>query len=147
MRSPRSASATKQRAQSLRRNQQRFDVALGMAIDQRGAARELADFGEKLTRPLLDHRRDVTEAVALADRDMAGQDDEHARAGLAGFEQSFAVLVASHLAEPAHPRDLLRRQRRERLLVTRKPAASARGHRFHFQSRRPRPSPPRIVRS
>ena len=56
-----------QRAQLLRRNQQRFDVALGMAIDQRDAARELADFGQKLTWPLIDDRRDVTEAVALGD--------------------------------------------------------------------------------
>ena len=96
-----------QRAQPLRRNQERFDVALGMAIDQRGAAGELADFGQKLTGSLVDHRRDVTEAVALADRDMAGQDDEHSRTRLAGFEQSFAILVASHFAEAAHPRDLL----------------------------------------
>jgi hypothetical protein len=29
-----------------------------IAIDQRDAAGELADFGEKLTRPLLDHRSD-----------------------------------------------------------------------------------------
>ena len=78
-----------------------------MAIDQRGAAGELADFGQKLTGSLVDHRRDVTEAVALADRDMAGQDDEHSRTRLAGFEQSFAILVASHFAEAAHPRDLL----------------------------------------
>jgi len=104
------------RAQSLRRNQKRFDVALGMAIDQRDPARELTDFSEKLTRPLIDDRRDVTEAVALADRDMARQNDEHARSRLAGLEQFFAILVISDLAEPAHPRDFLRRQRRECLL-------------------------------
>src|SRR6266404_2642125 len=114
-------SARMMRSPPLRRNQQRFNVTLGMAIDQCGAARELADFGEKLTRSLIDLRRDVTEPVALADRDMAGQDDVHSRARLAGFEQSFAVLVASHFAEAAHSRDLLRRQRRECLLETRKP--------------------------
>jgi hypothetical protein len=37
-----------QRAQLIRRNQQRFDVALGMAVDQRDAARQLADLGQKL---------------------------------------------------------------------------------------------------
>ena len=78
-----------------------------MAIDQCGAAGELTDFGEKLTGSLIDHRRDVTEAIALANRDMAGQDDEHSRTRLAGFEQSFAILVTSHFAEAAHPRDLL----------------------------------------
>ena len=109
-----------QRAQSLRRNQERLDVALGVAVDQRGAAGELTDFGEKLTRSLVDHRRDVTEAIALGNRDMAGQHDEHARSGLAGLEQHLAVLVGSDIAEPAHARDFLRRQRRECLLMTRK---------------------------
>ena len=91
-----------------------------MAVDQGDAARELADLGEKLPRPLIDHRRDVTEAIALGDRDMTGQNDEHARSGLAGFEQRFAVPVCSDVAEPAHARDFLRRQRRECLLLTRK---------------------------
>ena len=43
-----------QRPQLLRRDQQRFDIALGMAVDQRDAAGELADLGEKLARPLVD---------------------------------------------------------------------------------------------
>src|SRR5712675_649718 len=133
-----------QRAQSLRRNQKRLDVALGMAIDQRDAARELADFGKKLTGPLIDDRRDVTEAIALGDRDMAGQDHEHPRSGLAGLEQRFAILVTAHLAEPAHARDLLRRQFRECLLKTRKRGCSrkpsirlafSRGIDAHFFSR------------
>ncbi len=80
-----------QRAQLLRRNQQRFDVALGMAVDQRDAAGELADLGQKLPRPLVDDRRDMAEAVALGDRDMARQHHEHAGAELAGLEQGFAV--------------------------------------------------------
>src|SRR5712691_10692615 len=113
-----------QRAQSLRRNQKRLDVALGMAIDQRDAARELADFGKKLTGSLIDDRRDVTKPIALGDRDMAGQDHEHPRSGLAGLEQRFAILITAHLAEPAHARDLRRRQFRECLLKTRKRGCS-----------------------
>src|SRR5712691_12462353 len=133
-----------QRAQSLRRNQKRLDVALGMAIDQRDAARELADFGKKLTGSLIDDRRDVTEAIALGDRDMAGQDHEHSRSRLAGLEQRFAILVLAQLAEPAHARDFRRRQFRECLLKTRKrgcgrkPAirlAFSRGIGAHFFSR------------
>ena len=58
-------------SQPVRRNQERFDVAFGVAVDQRDAPRELADFGEKLTRPLIDDRRDTTETIALGDRDMA----------------------------------------------------------------------------
>ena len=109
-----------QRAQPLRRNQQRFDVAFGMAIDQRDAAGELADFGQKLTWPLIDDRRDVAEAVALGNRDMAGQQDEHSRSRFAGLEQPFAVLVMAQFAESAHARDLVRGQCREGLLMARK---------------------------
>ena len=36
-----------QRAQLIRRNQQRFDIALGMAVDQRDAAGKLADLGHE----------------------------------------------------------------------------------------------------
>ena len=46
-----------QRTELVRRNQQRLDLALGMAVDQCDAAGELADFGQELTRPLIDHRR------------------------------------------------------------------------------------------
>ena len=60
-----------QRAQLLRRDQQRLDIALGVAVDQRGAAGQLADLGQELARPLVDDRRDVAEPVALGDRDMA----------------------------------------------------------------------------
>ena len=94
MRSPRSASATSSARNLLRRNQQRLDVAFGMAVDQRDAAGELADLGQKLPRPLIDDRRDMAEPVALGDRDMARQHHEHAGPGLAGLEQHFAVPVS-----------------------------------------------------
>ena len=91
-----------------------------MAFDQRDTAGELADLGEKLTRPLIDDRRHAAKAVALGDRDMAGQDDEHAGSDLAGLEQRLARLVAPEFAEPAHPRDFVRRQFRKCLLIARK---------------------------
>ena len=43
-----------QRAQFVRRDQQRLDIALGMAVDQRDAAGELADLGQKLPGALVD---------------------------------------------------------------------------------------------
>src|SRR4051794_2617820 len=88
-----------------------------MTVDQGDAARKLADFREKLAGPLLNDRRDVTEAVALRDRNMTGQDHEHARARFACFEQPVALLVGLDLAEPAHAGDLSRRQRRKRLIM------------------------------
>ena len=119
-----------QRAQALRRNQQRFDLALGMAVDQRDPAGELADLGEKLARSLVDDRRHMAEAVALGDRDVAGQHHEHARPRPAGLEQFFAVAVVADIAEPAHAGDFLRRQRAGR-------SAHDAGMR-----RRPKPAPP-----
>ena len=117
------------RPQLIRRNQQRFDIALGMAVDQRDAAGELADLGQKLPRPLVDDRRDMAEAVALGDRDMARQHHEHAGADLAGLEQGFAIPVASRLPEPAHPLDFVMRQRRKGLLVTWKRVSVGAGRR------------------
>ena len=108
-----------ERPQLVRRDEKRLDVALGVAVDQRDAAGKLADLGQKLPGPLIDHRRDVAEAVALGDRDMTGKHDEHAGSGLAGLEQFFAWLVGLDVAEPAHARDLWRRQHRKRLLVAR----------------------------
>jgi len=97
-----------------------------MAVDQRDAARKLADLREKLSRSLVDHRRDVTETVALGDRDMARQYDEHAWTGLAGFEQHFAAGVVAHFAEPAHARDLRPRESGKGLLEARKRACQQR---------------------
>ena len=109
-----------QRAQLIRRNQQRFDVALGMAVDQREAAGKLADLSEKLPRPLVDDRGDMAKAVALGDRDGAGQHHEHAGTDLAGFEQGVAVPVGAKLPETAHPLDFGIRERRKGLLMARK---------------------------
>ena len=108
-----------QRTELVRRNEQRLDLALGMAVDQRDATRELADLGEELARPLFDHRRDVAKTVAVGDRDVAREHHEHAGSDLAGFKQRLAVPVAADLTEPAHALDFVRRQRREGLLVTR----------------------------
>lgn len=124
MRSPSSASATSS-AQPLRRQQQRLDVALGAAIDQRRPAGELAEFGQELPRPLLDQRRDMTEPVALGDGDMALQHDEHARSGLAGLEQQLAMRIGADFAEMLHARDFGCCQRRKGLLGARE----ARHHR------------------
>ena len=115
------------RAQLVRRDQQRFDVALGMAVDQRDAAGELADLGQKLPRSLVDDRGDMAEAIALRDRDVARQHHEHAGAYLAGLEQGFAVLVGPKLPEPAHPLDFVMRRASE---------MSAHGAETRWKSRR-----------
>ena len=91
MRSPRSASATSSARSRSGGISSVSTSPSASAIDQRDPARELADLGQKLPRALIDHRRDMAETVALGDRDMAGQEHEHAGTGLAGLEQKFAV--------------------------------------------------------
>ena len=113
-----------QRAQLLRRDQKRFDIALGMAVDQRDAAGKLADLGQKLSRALVDDRSDMAEAVTLGDGDVAGEHDEHPRPHLAGLEQRFAGLVGAQLPETAHAGDFVMGERRECLFVTRKRGGS-----------------------
>ena len=108
-----------QGAQPVRRDQQRLDVTLGAAVDQRDTAGQLADFGDKLPRSLLDDRRDVAETVALGDRDVARQHDEHAASGLAGLEHQLAVGIGFEFAEAAHARDLGIGQGRKSLLQAR----------------------------
>src|SRR5579872_3446485 len=122
------------RAQTLRRNQKRFDVALGMTVGQRDAARKLTELGEKLPRPLFNDRRDTTKTGTAGDGDVAGQHDKHAGADLAGLEQDLAILELALFAEAAHPRNFLRGQRRKCLFVARKRARQARAG-AHLASR------------
>ena len=107
------------RAQFVRRNQQRLDIALGLAVDQRDAPRKLADLGQELPRPLIEQRRDMAEPVAERDRDMSRQHHEHAGTGLAGLKQRLAIPKAARFAEPAHALDFMWRQCGECLLVAR----------------------------
>src|SRR5262249_18036084 len=112
-------------AQSVGWDEQRFDVALGMPIDERDAAGQMSDLGEELSWPLIDHRRHMAQTIALRDGDMAGQHDEHAGSGLPGLEQPFAILKRADFAEMTHPLDFLRCQRGEGLLVALKCARRA----------------------
>ena len=87
-----------------------------MTIDKGRALRQRADFGQKLSRPLFQNRRNMAEAVALRHRDPTLEHDEHAAARLAGREHAFAVGVALHIAEAAQALDLLGLQIRKRLI-------------------------------
>jgi len=60
----------------------------------------------------------MTEAVALRDRDMTFEHDEHAEATLAGLEQILAGLEGARRSETAQTLDLRRAQGRKNLLVT-----------------------------
>ncbi len=72
--------------QSAWRNHQSFDVADRGAVDERGNPGEFRHLGQKLTGPLLDHRRDLAQPVVLFDGDMTRKNDDHPGTGLAGLE-------------------------------------------------------------
>jgi hypothetical protein len=68
-----------QGAQLLRRHEQRFDVFVGMPVDQGRAAAQLADFGQEFARPLPHDRhhvprpsRCVTATTPLSSTNMPG---------------------------------------------------------------------------
>ena len=69
-------------------------------------AGEVAELGQKLPRPLVDQRCDMTETVALGEGDMALQHDEHARPRLTGLEQQLSMRIGADFAEMPHARDL-----------------------------------------
>ena len=106
-----------QAAQRLGLDHQRLDVAFGVAVDQGGASGQRADLGQELAGTLIDDGRDVAEAVALGDRHVAADDDEHAAAEVAGLEQGLAIAVAVDRTEPPQPLDFQCRQHREHLIV------------------------------
>ena len=56
MRSPSSASAISSARSALGRDEQRLDLALGVAVDQRRLAGQRADLGQELAGTLLDDR-------------------------------------------------------------------------------------------
>jgi hypothetical protein len=74
-------------AQPLGGNEKRLDVGLCARVDERGAARQLSDFGKELARSLLDDRDHMAQAVPGADGDNARNEHEHAGARFAGHEQ------------------------------------------------------------
>ncbi len=95
IRSPSSASATSSARRCSGGMQHRLDLTLGVTVDQGGLARERADLGEELARPLFDNRRHMAKAVMLGDGDMAREERRTSRRRLAGLEQRVAVAVAA----------------------------------------------------
>ena len=88
MRSPSSASATST-SRSLGDGMTSASTGfVAMRVHQRRAAGELGELAHERARAVRDDRLVAPEHVVLGDRDLAAQDDEHARADLAGRDQS-----------------------------------------------------------
>ena len=66
-------------AQSIRRDQERRDVGESLGIDERRSAGQLPDLGEKIARPFLQDGSEMSEGIALRDRDLPVDDDRTCR--------------------------------------------------------------------
>jgi hypothetical protein len=107
-----------QGAQGRRCDQQRFDGALGLAIDQRRPARQLPHLGQEVPPALLRDGHHLAQAVALGDGHHACQHHEHARPQFARGEEPLAMGVAAHRAEAAHALDLFGSEHGEHLMAS-----------------------------
>ncbi len=105
-----------QGAQPRRGDDHRFHGALGMGIHQHGAPAQGRELTHERARAIADDRLAPAGLVVLADRDLARQDQDHARAELADREQRIAGGVGPGLAERPQALDLLRGQAREHLI-------------------------------
>ena len=85
MRSPSSASATSSARSASGSITSASTSPSAWPSTRAGASGQRADLGQELAGTLIDDRRDVAEAVALGDRHVAAEDDEHAAAELAGL--------------------------------------------------------------
>ncbi len=108
-----------QRAEPVRRNDQRLHRLLGGGVDQRRPAGHLRQFAHELAGPVRDDQA-MRHAglVALGDVDLAGQDDDKPGTDLAGCEQRLAGGKGANFAEPAHPLDLDRIEIGKHLIAT-----------------------------
>ena len=117
MRSPSSASATSSRRRSSGSITSASTSPSAWPSTRAGRPDKRPDLGQELAGTLIHDRRDVSEAVALGDGDVAADDDEHAAADVAGPEQQLAVAVAADRSEASQPLDFRRRQLGKHLIV------------------------------
>src|SRR5439155_18188522 len=104
--------------QLVRRNDQSLDWPRRVRVHQRRAARELGELAHERARAVRDDRLVAPELVVLGDRDLAGQDDEHARTDFTGRYQTFARPVGPRLAEAPQAVDLRGLQGGKHLLIS-----------------------------
>ncbi len=105
-----------QPAQAGRGDDQGFELGFGADVDEGGAARKLAHFGDEVPLAIGPDQLVVPEAVAARHVDPALQHHRHAESRLAGPDQIVARGVAADLPEPAQPIDLEVGQREVHLL-------------------------------
>ena len=106
-----------QGAQIFRRNQQRFHIVDRVNVDERRLARQLPDFGDEFTGPLLHDRGAVPQGIAPSDAHRALDQHVHAGSDVSRHEQRLAGGVVPNFPKTAKPIDFVRRELWKHLLV------------------------------
>src|SRR5206468_6035133 len=105
-----------QRAELLRRYDERLDPFLGVGVDQGRAAGELGHLAHERAGAVGDDRLATIELVAPRDGDRACQDDGQPVTDLADLHEGLTRAIRPELPEAAQPVDLHRLEDREHLL-------------------------------
>ena len=103
-------------AQSRRWHDQRLDRLRRARVYERRPTGELVQLGDEPAGAMGDDGLLVPERVVLCDRDLAGENDEHAGAHVAGGDQPLARCKAARLGEAPQPFDLGRIELRKHLI-------------------------------
>ena len=111
--------ADQQRAQLLRRNDQRLDRLGRAGIDERGPARKLGEFAHEVAGTVRDDQRGCAALAMLRDLDVAGEDDRETAAHRACICERIARRIGAKLAETAHALDVRCFQRGKHLMAPR----------------------------
>ncbi len=104
-----------QRAQVLRSDEQRFDVADGDPVHVRAFARQRRDLARESTSAELCNQPVMPMSVAAGEADHAREHEERSRRRLARLEQPLAAPVAPRRAKAPHALDLRGVEHREHL--------------------------------
>jgi hypothetical protein len=128
-----------ERPQAFRCDCQCLQVTACMGVDQGWPAAQLAHLGGELAAPVFDQENVFPQAGTLADRELAGQDDQHARTLPACFEHTFAVAPCHAPAEALQALEFIAAEGREDLVPPRGQVAAFQvrvGRAFGFEFRR-----------
>ncbi len=109
--------ADHQRAQSLRRNDERVYGLLRNSIGQRRAAGQLREFPHEITGTVDDNGRRAFDIATVGDCNLAGEDNHQAGSDLTACQQRFSGRERAQFAEPADALDLQRIEAGKNLIM------------------------------
>ena len=108
-----------QGAQPVGRDRDRLDVGQRLLVDQIGTAGKLGELAHEIAT-FVDDDLGLLAAVRPGHLDLAGQDQDQARTGLADARQHLTGAIAARLPEAGEPLDLVVVEAQEHLVAARR---------------------------